>query len=177
MPTAKETAKTTTPLDPSRTMGMDQRDPRALRQQWPCVGHHVPGKAQSNKFASWTHCAQCDIRLEYVLKKGAPATHMQAPNQGNVKKALDQLQHLLPVGDMPTAAVIRASLEKVAPGEPRPRNNDEQFQKPRDTQEGPLRPLDPRRLLEKFLPKLFQVRENGNRCLPTGTTSTRLWTI
>lgn len=68
--------------DYSRTQGVDPRDPRATGS--PCLGHHVPAKpgrgsvTGSNKFATWTGCQVCQLRLSYTPAFGAHALTRKA---------------------------------------------------------------------------------------------------
>ena len=53
-------------------MGVDERDPRARPNTWPCMGEHAPGN-RGNRFGVWT-----EIRAHM---KDAPAqtTHVDLP--------------------------------------------------------------------------------------------------
>ena len=82
--------------DFGRTQGIDPRDPRASGP--PCYGHHVEAKAGrgsvsgSNKFASWTGCEQCKIRLSYTPAYGAHGmTRKAGPLTADTEKALEKI--------------------------------------------------------------------------------------
>ena len=77
--------------DTTRAMGVDERDPRARPNTWPCMGEHAPGN-HGNRFGVWTECVRCGLRLKYVPMKDAPAqtTHVDLPQ--NVVEALERLR-------------------------------------------------------------------------------------
>ena len=101
------------PPDESRRMEGDPRDPRHQRSQWPCKGTHAPSKEMSNRYGIWVNCLQCGYRLWYKPRVGSPANSMVTMNGTNVKRALDELQGLLPPQAMPTEELVRAMIEKV----------------------------------------------------------------
>ena len=100
-------------LDFERTVTADLRDPRAKSHQWPCMGNHNKAKPQSNKWGQWTNCAVCGLRMEYIPKKGAPASETHQPNPAMVLRALKELQQLLPGGALPEEALVRVVIDKV----------------------------------------------------------------
>lgn len=91
-------------LDWDRVQWADPRDPRATSN--PCNGHHVIQKfgkgsrSGVNGHALWLSCSQCQLRLAYVPKVGAPAT-FRSPG--------------------PVAADVKSTLEKIPPNEMDPR--------------------------------------------------------
>ena len=107
-------SKTLRPLDPERTLPADPRDPRMDRAQWPCLGVHTPGKSKSNKWAAWTQCEKCGLRLEYVPKQGSPATNVETCNPFMVRKALQDLREMLPSDMVPNETLVKACYDKVA---------------------------------------------------------------
>ena len=100
------------PLDPSRAMGMDERDPRVEQAQWPCFGHHVPAKAHSNAHGQWTQCSVCNLRLNYVPKVGSHSGSTKVENRAMVARMLTELQPLMR-GAKPTAAICLAMQKKI----------------------------------------------------------------
>ncbi|CAL1146255.1 unnamed protein product, partial [Cladocopium goreaui] len=100
-------------LDFERTVTTDLRDPRAKSHQWPCMGNHNKAKPQSNKWGQWTNCTVCGLRMEYIPKKGAPASDTHQPNPAMVLRALKELQQLLPGGALPEEALVRVVIDKV----------------------------------------------------------------
>ena len=100
------------PLDPSRAMGMDERDPRVEQAQWPCFGHHVPAKAHSNAHGQWTQCSVCNLRLNYVPKVGSHSGSTKVENRAMVVRMLTELQPLMR-GAKPTAAICLAMQKKI----------------------------------------------------------------
>ena len=83
------------PLDPERTMGHDPRDPRADSQQWPCHGAHTPSKPQGNAHGAWVHCMVCNLRLQYVPKKGSTSGSTKVENPVMIQKMLQRLQPMM----------------------------------------------------------------------------------
>ena len=67
----------------------------------------------SNKYGLWVNCLQCGFRLWYTPRVGSPANSMVVMNSSSVKKALDELQGLLPPHAMPTEELVKAMIEKV----------------------------------------------------------------
>ena len=67
----------------------------------------------SNRYGIWVNCLQCGYRLWYKPRVGSPANSMVTMNGTNVKRALDELQGLLPPQAMPTEELVRAMIEKV----------------------------------------------------------------
>ena len=100
------------PLDPSRAMGMDERDPRVEQAQWPCFGHHVPAKAHSNAHGQWTQCSVCNLRLNYVPQVGSHSGSTKVENRAMVIRMLTELQPLMR-GAKPTAAICLAMQKKI----------------------------------------------------------------
>lgn len=100
------------PVDRSRAVPADPRDPRMQQNQWPCFGHHVPGRAQSNAHGQWTHCAVCNVRLEYVPREGSHGQTTKMDNPGMTLRMLSQLKNLM--GNYkPTAAICLAMQRKI----------------------------------------------------------------
>eukprot|EP00435_Cladocopium_sp_Y103_P030923 s2774_g7.t1 len=97
-------------------MDGDPRDPRHHPSQWPCMGSHSPSKEMSNKYGVWVNCLQCGVRMWYKPRVGSPANPMAAMNSSNVKKALDELQGLLPPQTMPTEGGGRRATQDHADG-------------------------------------------------------------
>ena len=87
----KSKPKVKTELDHTRKAGMDQRDPRAKTQQWPCFGDHHPF-SHGNRFGSWTECTTCGVRLSYTPAVNAPAQTTHVDLQQNVILALERLR-------------------------------------------------------------------------------------
>ena len=100
------------PLDMSRAMDMDDRDPRTEASQWPCHGHHTPGKPQSNAHGQWTQCATCNLRLRYIPKVGSNSQSTKVENRVMVLRMLNELQPLMR-GAKPTAAICLAMQRKI----------------------------------------------------------------
>ena len=100
-------------LDQSRAVEADPRDPRSSEKEWPCYGNHIPGNAKGNKWASWTHCSRCNLRLSYIPKVGAPASDAACPNPGNVRLALTQLRAELGPDMEPNADLMKVMVDKV----------------------------------------------------------------
>ncbi|CAE7938585.1 GIP [Symbiodinium sp. KB8] len=106
---AKNKAK---PLDPTRVMKMDVRDPRAKATQWPCWGTHTPSAPQANLHGQWVVCAVCCVRLLYTPRQGSSSQHTTVENPGMIKRMLSELQPLM--GDaLPTAQICRHMLAKI----------------------------------------------------------------
>ena len=100
------------PLDPSRVMEMDDRDPRTEATQWPCFGHHTASKPCSNAHGQWTQCAICNLRLRYVPKVGSNSQSTKVENRFMVLRMLTELQPLMR-GAKPTAAICLAMQKKI----------------------------------------------------------------
>lgn len=106
---AKNKAK---PLDTTRVMKMDVRDPRAKAKQWPCWGRHTPSAPQANLHGQWIVCAVCNVRLLYTPRQGSSSQHTIVENPGMIKRMLGELQPLM--GDvLPTAQICRHMLAKI----------------------------------------------------------------
>ncbi|CAE7365735.1 GIP [Symbiodinium sp. CCMP2456] len=106
---AKNKAK---PLDTTRVMKMDVRDPRARAKQWPCWGRHTPSAPQANLHGQWIVCAVCNVRLLYTPRQGSSSQHTTVENPGMIKRMLGELQPLM--GDvLPTAQICRHMLAKI----------------------------------------------------------------
>ena len=101
------------PLDYERAFHMDQRDPRAQSSQWPCVGHHVPMNPQGNLHGAWRHGAVCNVRMEYIPRRGSPGQTTKTDNPGMVKRMLSQLRDMLGDSLKPTSAICLAMQQKV----------------------------------------------------------------
>ncbi|CAE7252767.1 unnamed protein product [Symbiodinium sp. CCMP2592] len=100
------------PIDLSRAQKIDARDPRAQKQQWPCLGNHTPGPAKGNMHGQWMHCQVCDVRLLYVPRHGSSGQNTQCKNPEMVARCLRELRKLL--GDrLPTAALVHAMQAKI----------------------------------------------------------------
>ncbi|CAE7692299.1 unnamed protein product [Symbiodinium sp. CCMP2592] len=100
------------PLDPSRAMKGDPRDPRADAKTWPCMGRHVPGPPGANNHGQWQHCARCDFRMSYIPRQGSKGQFTATKNPEMVARALRELRPLM--GDFaPTATIVRAMQAKV----------------------------------------------------------------
>lgn len=109
---ANPKAKDQRPLDMSRTMDMDNRDPRTEATQWPCFGHHTASKPCSNAHGQWTQCATCNLRLRYVPKVGSNSQNTKVENRSMVLRMLNELQPLMR-GAKPTAAICLAMQKKI----------------------------------------------------------------
>ena len=79
--------------DSARMQGPDPRDERCVGA--PCFGAHIPARpgpgsiSGSNKFATWTGCCQCGIRLSYTPAYGAHGlTRKAGPLSKDVETAL-----------------------------------------------------------------------------------------
>ena len=79
--------------DSARMQGPDPRDERCVGA--PCYGAHIPARPRpgsisgSNKFATWTGCCQCGIRLSYTPAFGAHGlTRKAGPLSKDVETAL-----------------------------------------------------------------------------------------
>ena len=101
---------------------VDERDPRALANQFPCFGtHSVPQNWMANASAVWKHCGRCGIRCVYAPRLGAPANSMQAsPLPADVVLALQRLvdmyqQDNVALGDI-TGQMVRSMIMKVQRG-------------------------------------------------------------
>ncbi|CAE7799282.1 GIP [Symbiodinium sp. CCMP2456] len=97
------------PLDPARRVTMDVRDPRAQESQWPCYQQHTASRVQANAHGAWVHCAVC---LEYVPRKGSPASTTKTENPAMVKRMLEQLQGIMGMVK-PTQAICLAMQKKI----------------------------------------------------------------
>lgn len=106
---AKDEKKTFQP-DLSREMGPDLRDPRC--KGWPCHSDHQPGKSQGNKWAKWTHCTKCGLRVSYTPSMGAPSNSMQVFNPEMVRRALNDLKDNLPKNVEPTEELVQLFIDK-----------------------------------------------------------------
>lgn len=100
-------------LDPARTVEMDPRDPRAMKETWPCHGSHLEAKPAENKYALWIHCSRCELRIKYVPKKGAPANQSHSENPEMVRRALQELWQELPGELVPNQELVKVMIEKV----------------------------------------------------------------
>ena len=77
-------------VDWPRRQEADPRDPRWLGQG-PCGFNHEPERRwSSNKFAIWSKCAKCALRLEAVPLKGSPGAHHKGPLAQTVIAALEK---------------------------------------------------------------------------------------
>ena len=85
----KEKVTDTYELDPTRTIDMDPRDPRALGEG-PCGTEHF-GKQTGNQWARWTDCAKCCLRIEYIPYKHSPSMNTRTENPKDVRDALHEL--------------------------------------------------------------------------------------
>ena len=100
------------PLDFERRAPQDPRDPRAQANQWPCFGQHIPAKVQGNAHGAWRQCAVCNLRLEYIPRKGSPGSTTKSDNPAMITRMLGQLQPLM--GQVkPTAAICLAMEKKI----------------------------------------------------------------
>ena len=100
------------PLDISRVMKADPRDPRSSRKTWPCYGTHLPGRSPANQHGQWVHCATCDLRLAYTPRKGSTSQHTVCHNPAMIERTLRELRPLMREAQ-PTAAIVRAMLAKI----------------------------------------------------------------
>ena len=98
-------------LDLEREVPMDPRDPRS-KPSWPCMGNHVPSRLQGNKWAAWSNCQTCALRLRYVPKVGAPGNQAASPNPKTVQKVLNELREALEPGMMPNEELFKIYMEK-----------------------------------------------------------------
>ncbi|CAE7510524.1 unnamed protein product [Symbiodinium sp. CCMP2592] len=106
---AKAKAK---PLDMSRAQKIDSRDPRAHKNQWPCLGQHSPSPAKGNGHGQWIHCQVCDVRLLYVPRHGSTGQNTQCKNPEMVSRCLRELRKLL--GDrLHSAPLVHAMQAKI----------------------------------------------------------------
>ncbi|CAE6971274.1 unnamed protein product [Symbiodinium sp. KB8] len=78
-------------LDYTRTMKEEQADPRMSATQWPCFGTHT-AVGGGNRYASWTQCTRCDVRLSYVPRVQAPANSRRSELPAHVTAALERLR-------------------------------------------------------------------------------------
>ena len=78
------------PLDPSRAMGMDERDPRVEQAQWPCFGHHVPAKAHSNAHGQWTSMLSVQPASQLCAEGGQSQRQYKGGKQGNGPQNADR---------------------------------------------------------------------------------------
>ena len=101
---------------------VDERDPRAQANQFPCFGtHSVPGNWMANASAVWKHCGRCGIRCVYAPRLGAPANSMQAsPLPADVVLALQRLADMYQqdnvVLDDITGKMVRSMIMQVQRG-------------------------------------------------------------
>ena len=101
---------------------VDERDPRAQANQFPCFGtHSVPGNWMANASAVWKHCGRCGIRCVYAPRLGAPAKSMQAsPLPADVVLALQRLADMYQqdnvVLDDITGKMVRSMIMQVQRG-------------------------------------------------------------
>ena len=110
MSKSKADEKLAPPEDLSRMQEADPRDPRS-RNVWPCFKNHNGSVKGSNWFGSWVHCSVCALRLSYVPRMSAPATHQQTMDPTVVQKAMDMLQTDLK-GKQPHYELFRKTIEK-----------------------------------------------------------------
>ncbi|CAE7821609.1 GIP [Symbiodinium sp. CCMP2592] len=106
---AKSKAK---PLDRSRVMKMDVRDPRAKQNQWPCMGQHTPSAPQANAHGEWVVCSTCNIRLLYTPRQGSSSQHTTVENPAMILRMLRELRPLMG-NTLPTAQICRHMLAKI----------------------------------------------------------------
>ncbi|CAE7365335.1 GIP [Symbiodinium natans] len=78
-------------LDTTRTMKEESADPRMQATQWPCFNRHVV-KNGGNRFAVWSQCARCDVRLTYTPRVDAPANSRRSELPAQVIAALERLR-------------------------------------------------------------------------------------
>ena len=110
MSKSKADEKLAPPEDLSRMQEADPRDPRS-RNVWPCFKNHNGSVKGSNWFGSWVHCSVCALRLSYVPRMSAPATHQQTMDPTVVQKAVDMLQTDLK-GKLPHYELFKKAIEK-----------------------------------------------------------------
>lgn len=89
--TAKAKSKSKVILDPLRTQGPDQRDPRHLDTTWPCQGLHQC-KGFNNRWGAWKECVKCGFRTEYTPAQNAPAQTLKSDLPATVTEALHRLR-------------------------------------------------------------------------------------
>ena len=111
--TRKAKAKNKITYDETRRAGPDERDPRASKTQWPCMGNHVPSSG-GNRFGLWEQCSRCGLRLSYTPATTAPAQNTYVDLPRNVIEALARLR----TGDRQendvTATEVKAMITIVA---------------------------------------------------------------
>ena len=98
-------------LDHTRTIIMDNRDPRAMGHG-PCGTEHF-GKQTGNQWARWTDCAKCGLRIEYVPYKHSPSMSTRTENPKDVHDALEELAAALIWEDM-DAKRMQAKIKEIA---------------------------------------------------------------
>ena len=90
------------PAGSSREMG-----PRIFAIHDARVGH------QGNKWAKWTHCTRCALRVSYSPSMGAPSSTMQTHSPEMVRRALNDLKDNLPKNVEPTEELVKLFIAKV----------------------------------------------------------------
>ena len=88
MPKASPKAKKKTIYDETLAMGPDTTDPRYLGEG-PCGVQHAAYYEEKNAWHIGRRCSRCDLRLQYVPAKNAPASSAKTYHADRVRAALE----------------------------------------------------------------------------------------
>eukprot|EP00913_Durusdinium_trenchii_P021127 g19851.t1 len=150
------------PFDESRKTTMDPRDPRADPGQWPCYGQRIPDKPRANPHGQWTHCGVCDLRLQYVPRKGSHGQTTQNRSPPLCKKMLQELYKVME-GRQPTAALCLAMQKKV--------DADEAL-------DGMVQPVKQRVKKPSTMPPFYdESKKKEEKTAPSSSASTESWDL
>ena len=106
--------KNKTQFDHTRAMTMDERDPRTRKETWPCFGTHANMSTSNNRFAQWTECSKCALRVQYVPAVGAPGQSTRTDLTMNVTEAIQKLRAEGWEAEEMTGSAMKAAIAMVA---------------------------------------------------------------
>lgn len=89
---SKKPKEKKTTFDETRQFGVDERDPRASKETWPCYGNHPNTEEGNNRWGAWKECKVCGLRISYKPAVGAPGQYTQTNMPQNVVEALHRLR-------------------------------------------------------------------------------------
>lgn len=107
-------AKNKIQFDHTRAMTVDERDPRNKPETWPCFGTHGKEVTSNNRFAQWTECNRCGLKVRYVPAVGAPGQSSQTNLTMNVMEAIQKLRSEGWEAEEMTGSVMKAAIAVVA---------------------------------------------------------------